>query len=371
MTQPFWVRKCQNCIQNISLIVSKLPVLQRDIRKLPEPAIGSHRRKRIPNESINDPQKRESTSLSGDNTSGEQTGSSTLIGQSSTASYPVTLSDVQLKEAPKSKRTVRYLDDPVSPREQRTTSTTRYWNEYDYPGDGDGSGTSDEGYYIYVDPNEKIQWPGAGLLQRLKALFKGRKPATEKDDEESAALLPDPALPPTAKQGGRQPQSPTSPTSASSLDDASSSNSETDTTGPGAHTLNRWGQRQRQRHPDTTAYGTVSQNTALAAPPPYARRPSLRLSTVSLCASLALLITITVLAATGRHRQQGEVDAGIMFGVAASLAFALVGMLAAVAGARVVPGDYTWVRWSLIGGCFGGVCVGCGVLLGWVLGSFG
>src|SRR5215469_9325483 len=194
MTQPFWVRNAKTCIQNTSLIKSKLPVLQRDIRKLPEPAIGVNRRKRVPNDSVTDAQKRESTSLSGENTSSEQTRSSTLVGQSSTESYPTTLSDVQLKEAPKPKRKVRYLDDVISPKELRRTSTstsTRYWNEYDYPGDGDGSGTSDEGYYIYVDPNEKIQWPGAGLFQRFKALFKSRKPASEKDDEESATLLPD------------------------------------------------------------------------------------------------------------------------------------------------------------------------------------
>jgi len=376
MTQPFWVRNVRTCIQNTSLITSKLPVLRRDIRKLPEPAIGAHRRKRAPpNDSGTDVAKRESASLSGDNTSGEQTGSNTLVGQSSTGSYPTTISDVRLKEAPKSKRKVRYLDS-MSPTEQRTTSTsTRYWNEYDYPGDGDGSGTSDEGYYIYVDPNEKIQWPGAGLFQRLKALFKGRKQASEKDDEEAANLLPDSPLIPTSTQGnGKLPQSPTSPTSASSPDDDSSSTSETDTTGAGTRTINRWGQRQRKRQSEPTTYGTIIGNSALIAPPPYAaptRRPTIRLSTVSLCASLALMITITVLAATGRHKQQGEVDAGIVFGVVASLAFGLVGILAAIAGAREVPGDYSWVRWSLIWGCFGAVCVGCGVLLGWVLGSFG
>jgi hypothetical protein len=264
----------------------------------------------------------------------------------------------------------------MSPSEERTTSTSmRYWTEYDYPGDGDGSPTSDEVYYIYVDPNEKIQWPGAGLFQRFKALFKGPKQASEKDDEESANLLPDSPLILTTKQGdGKLPQSPTSPTSTASPDDDSSSTSETDTTGAGVNTINRWGQRQRKRQSEPITYGTMTRNTALVVPPPYAtptRQPTIRLSTVSLSASLALMITITVLAATGRHKQQGEVDAGIVFGVVASLAFGLVGILAAIAGAREVPGDYSWVRWSLIGACFGGVCVGCGVLLGWVLGSFG
>jgi hypothetical protein len=255
-----------------------------------------------------------------------------------------------------------------------TPTTTRYWNEYDFPGDGDGSGTSDEGYYIYVDPNEKIEWPGTGLIQRIKALFKGRKATSEKDDEESAAFLPDSPLTQTAIQGGKQPQSPTSPTSASSPNDDSSSTSETDTTGAHTHTLNRWGKDQRQRQREPTTYGTMTRYMASAAPPSYAaptHRPAIRLSTVSLSASLALLITITVLAATGRHKQQGEVDAGILFGVVTSLAFGLVGMLAAIARAREVPGDYTWMRWSLIGACFGVICVGCGVLLGWVLGGFG
>lgn len=294
-----------------------------------------------------------------------------MVGQSSSTSHPTTPSDVQLREASQTKRKVRYLEDAINSKElQVTPTTTRYWNEYDFPGDGDGSGTSDEGYYIYVDPNEKFQWPGTGLFKRLKALFKGRKAASEKDDEESAAFLPDSPLISTAKQGGKPPQSPSSALSPG--DDESSSNSETDTTGAGTHTINRWGQRQHR--PGSRTYGTMTRSTTSAAPPRYAvpaRRAVLRLSTVSLSASLALMITITVLAATGRHRQRGEVDAGIVFGIVTSLTFGLVGMLAAIAGAREMPEDYTWVRWSFIGVSFGGVCVGCGVLLGWVLGGFG
>ena len=211
------------------------------------------------------------------------------------------------------------MDDAISSKELQMTptNTLRYWNEYDYPGDGDGSGASDEGYYIYVDPNEKMQWPGAGLFQRLKALFKGRKAASEKDDEESANFLPES---PTANQDAKLPQSSISPTSASSPDDDSSS---TSVTGP--HALNRLGQRQRQT--EGTTYGTMTRNTASAVLHPYvapARRPILRLSTVSLSASLALLIIITIPAATGRHKQQGEVHVGIMFGVVTSLAFGLV-----------------------------------------------
>lgn len=360
------------------LIRPKLPVLQRDIRKLPEPTIGAQRRKRTLNDSFNGTPKREVTPSSGENTSGEQTGSSTLIGQSSTAaSYLTTTDDLRPVEA-KPKRNVKYADDVMDPKTQRTTpAPKRYWNEYDYPEDGDVSGTGDEGYYIYVDPDEKFQWPGTGLFRLLKTLFQGRKTPSEKDDEEAQAILPDSPIPPTAKRSGKYPQSLTSPTTASSADDDDSSSvSETDTTAAGSHTLNRWGQRQRRPDPRTGAanYGTMTRYMAPAPLPPYAvRRPlrTVRLSTVSLSASLALVITVSILAATGRNKQRGEVDAGIMFGIVASLTFALVGVLAAVAGAREAPGDYSWLRWSMIGGFFVGICVGCGVLLGWVLGGFG
>lgn len=58
----------------------------------------------------------------------------------------------------------------------------------------------------------------------------------------------------------------------------------------------------------------------------YAREASkLRTCLTSLAASVAILVVVFVLAATGRRKQIGTVDEGIVFGVVASLLFAMVG----------------------------------------------
>lgn len=81
---------------------------------------------------------------------------------------------------------------------------------------------------------------------------------------------------------------------------------------------------------------------------------------------MTLLITLSVLAAAGRKKQRGEVDAGVIFGVVATLAFAMMGILAALAGRREDPSAYGRVRWMCLVLSFVVCCVGSGALLAWV-----
>jgi hypothetical protein len=89
----------------------------------------------------------------------------------------------------------------------------------------------------------------------------------------------------------------------------------------------------------------------------------LLITMLSFVASSILSVLIFTLAATGRRKQKGEVDAGILLGVIASLFFALVG-LTSVLTARESIGVF---RWAVVGAVFCVVCLADGVLVGWVL----
>lgn len=70
-----------------------------------------------------------------------------------------------------------------SPPEQQ-----RYWNEYDNPED------EEEGYYIYIDPDAEVKFPGQelleGLAQKTRRLF-GIKEQVEEDSYLSSAETSD------------------------------------------------------------------------------------------------------------------------------------------------------------------------------------
>jgi len=370
MTQPFWVRRSPDAnFPGQATDIPKLPVLEKDIRKLPEAPAPHSRRKRAVTDTSTEASKRAEASSNDDQTSAEQTESTTLVGGSSGASGIVTPPGAQrVGQLKKEKRWSRHAKEPKAPPQQKET---RYWNEYDYPEDGSGSGEGDDGYYIYVDPNEKFDWPFASIFKRLKSLFV-HKATSEKSDEEAQPLLRSPA--PHPIDPAAFPVTPTSATEVSASDDESSS-SDLDTAA--THSLNRWGVRRsagpRPFNNGTfaaappTRYTMPAAGTALAAPAAArGQYPALRLSTVALTAALTILVTLTVLAGTGRRRQRGEVDAGVLFGVVATLAFALTGVLAALAGRRHDPEAYGAVRWVLIWIAFVVSCCGCGALLAWV-----
>lgn len=357
MAQPFWVKERCESVKYCIADNSQLPVLQRDIRKLPEPTLGANRRRRV--DTTSEVVMREETSSSTEQAS-EQTGSATLVGESSGPSAPVTPSGPQPMKQSKRKTKLKYADATS----KTTQTTTRYWNEYDFPEDNSGSNEGDDGYYIYVDPDEKFEWPFSNLFKRLKSLFIQRPPS-EKSDEEQP-MLPSPSIPPTEATKFQLPSS--SPTNVS--DDESTSSSEPDTTT--LYTINRWGVR-RSSPLRTINNGTfpVQPHTRYTTPaivPPEVRQqyPDPRVSTMSLSASVVTLVILSILAATGKRKLRGEVDAGIILGVVATLTFAVVGILAALAGRKSDPDAYSWLRWGLLMTAFVVSCVGCGALLAWV-----
>jgi VTC domain len=350
MTAPFW-----------------LPVLARDIRKVPEAASKRPRRKG----SLRASQSAIAPLTGGPGSTESEThgGSSTAVGESSYPTTPIGPQGLDgTQEAPaKKKRKVTYIDDNFNrvPKKNSAYAKTRYWSEYDHPEDGSGD---ENAFYIYVDPDALFEWPGQSAFNYFKNQFRSHFGLRRRDsihsepDEEEGLLDPNRTLP-----------------ASSESEDSSSSDDDRDNVVHTAHLAapnSRLKSKCSLRHASPQDYGTLP--PPAIAPIPHSQHVQyqhpthhrLRLSEVSLLASLTVLVVLAVLAATGRRKQRGEVDVGILFGITASLAFVLMGIMALIrergAGAMVSK----W-RWVLSGLMFAAECTACGVLLGWVLGGFG
>ena len=157
----------------ISLPLSGLPLLDRDIRKLPPPAI-----------------KRAASSASRTPTS---TGSVNGVTDSTTA-VETARSDSATQEPEnlpiRSFRKKRRRNRPPPPSSEEHHS--RYWSEYDHPEDEE----SGEGYVIYVDPNQRSALDT--MVDRLHGLFTWRRRRRLRSGEEQGLL----AEPDTPKDSG-------------------------------------------------------------------------------------------------------------------------------------------------------------------------
>lgn len=246
-----------------------MPILSRDIRKLPPPALKA-------NGSL------------GNSASGSQ---SATHRSTSTNSVPGTTEGTTAVETerPSSTNPTEVLETPPlrSFRKKRrrtyaniaTETQPRYWSEYDHPEDGEAG---ENGYIIYIDPNERSTLDR--LLERLGGLrnvFSPRKP-----EEES--LLPSPGTP----------------------NEEESSDDEVAT----PHRV--------------ASYGTVTPHFIARAKSNDQRLLYLpQVTSICLVAAAAILIVAYILAETSGHKHATEASAGILFAIACSLFFAVIGFI--------------------------------------------
>jgi hypothetical protein len=294
-----------------------ITMLTQDIRKLPpattrRPASGNVTDAGSPTTAI-------TTASNGSSVIGTTDGTTTAVGTSRNPSMGYGDSEVSAPplRAFRKKRRREFPEVAAQPQ-------ARYWSEYDHPEDGSNAG---DAYVIYIDPNERSFFEI--FFDKLVRVFT-RKAAAEDDD-----LLSTPSV-------------------IHDDDDDESSSDEN--------------ARLVKRRP--VSYGAMP---SLHAPPQqnvqvYGRENDQSLllpqfATVSLVASLVILVVAYLLAATGRHKLATEVDAGVVFAIASSLVFAIFGV-AALWRERGVR----WVTWAVAGGVFTIDAVGSAGLLAWVLG---
>lgn len=257
----------------------------------------------------------------------------------------------------------------------------RYWNEYDDP-----QSDADDGYYIYVNPDE----PAFPLLSQwtknLTSFFR-RKPSPEQARNRRRSLrintgsgetspLLDSGLGSSINSPGSLTESHLS-SSSSNEDDSNQRNTMFAYFAPNNQNMSR----------RITDYGTtlVTPNEQYEAR--VQRSSHARLSELCVAASCIVLAICATLAATSRRRMRRDADVAVCVGVVASLVFAIVGIVSEFKNFIARPGRRVLMsieegnignirhepfrrcdlfRWTSFGILFALVGIGNGALLAWL-----
>lgn len=193
----------------------------------------------------------------------------------------------------------------------------KYWNEYD---DGSECGNPDDGYAIYINPDESMNFPGVDYIQgilrkpldKARCWFKSTRP-TEREP------LIDP----------NQPTRNYATNYFSSDSDEEGGYASSDgfpTAGYAAHfALPSVNQQQATRYRERVFFwGAIG----------------------SLVASYLLLAIAGILISTGRHKLRIEVDAGVTVGVVASLCSACSALVMTMSRQDPLPLSYRLTVWT-------------------------
>lgn len=251
------------------------------------------------------------------------------------------------------------LPNPVDAA--KVVQDQRYWNEYDNPEDL----SDDEAYVIFIDPSATWKFPGQATVEnairRARTVLWPRASAERK-----------PLLSATDDPSNSFHTSDDNTSSLSSEDALSVSGSRAYGTGEGRKSrfsvfrgLRRPRLDMLQRPPQRPEPGEQMPSLASSVQLHHHQREQnkLRLYTTCLSASVVVLVTTLILAATGRKKQRGTVDAGVVFGIVANLLFTIIGV-----GYMLSRRDrLSWMHRACVSGVFVAVCVGDGGILAWLL----
>ncbi|CAN9289222.1 unnamed protein product [Alternaria alternata] len=169
MSAPFWIS-----------------LLEKDIRKLPEPVKKRSRRAR---DSMTGSQVQLSppaTSTSNTSYDGQSSPLASRYEESSATSVHEFVDPPPLQAfRKKSRRPFSEYPPPMNRDEPEPEVQQRYWNEYDHPED------EETGYYIYVDPDAPIKYPGQDFVEALAKKTKKLFGINDKADQASLSTAED------------------------------------------------------------------------------------------------------------------------------------------------------------------------------------
>ena len=246
-----------------------MPILSRDIRKLPPPALG---RTDSVTGSGSGTQSATRRSISTPSSALGITDTTTAVETDRpSSSVLANLPEIPPLKSFRKKRRRAYADRTAE-RQQK------YWSEYDHPDDGEDGG---DAYVLYIDPNEKSTIDR--LLGKLGQLWVRSSPGEEE------ALLP----------------SPTSPN-----DDETSDEEQATSHGNSYGTM-----LQPSASSERTRHSASHRQDQFLTP----------MTIICLFASVAILIVAYVLKTTSKHKYTTKVDAGIIFAIACSITLAVTG----------------------------------------------
>ena len=262
--------------------------------------------------------------------SGSNTQSSPPMTLTSNASFDGQLSPSTLRNGESSATSAQESVDPPSlqafrkkhrkpysdynPVVREEPELQRYWNEYDHPED------EEEGYYIYVDPNASVKFPGQETLEawtkKTRELFGMRLRAEERsllsavedgttDDEESgseSALGWNPRL----NYG------------TISSQNGSAHESYFSSLFRGRVNLHHHAEALEERR---------SLLSELQVRDRERERTKFRFYSTCLAAAFAIDFILGLMAMTSRKKERGAVDAGVLFGGTCTLALCVVAVI--------------------------------------------
>lgn len=288
--------------------VHQIPLLDQDIRKLPEPV---KRRSRRTKGSANGSVSQNSpplTSTSNTSYDGQLSPLASHNGESSVTSAQEFVDPPPLQAfRKKHRRPFSDYPPPMSSAEQEP-EVQRYWNEYDHPEDEESGG-----YYIYVDADAPVKFPGQELIEAWARKTRQMLGMKMKADESS--LL-------------------------SAADDESSDDGTLDsspiTRGYGTMpTLNRRPSQEGYfsslfrslRDPRREAQALEERRSLLTELETRQHRTEmtkLRFYSTCLATAIAIDFILGLMTMTSRKKERGAVDVGVLFGTICTLVLCVV-----------------------------------------------
>ena len=244
----------------------------------------------------------------------------------------------------------------------------RYWNEYDDP-----EGGGDDAYVIWVDPNSGTSfkkwfgkllpsWNRPSSAETKSLLSTGNTPTEDDLPDDSSSTSDESPI----EQRKSSPYGTFNPFNSYAHGAPLTRPNFLSRVFPSRRNERfAFGARSQSRFRPSNARPRASAGPNLErVSTPLERYEQTRtlLTLLTFSASTAILAVIGVLAATGRHKQVYEVDAGIVFGIVVNLLFACVGL-----GCLVSSHGTRWVAWCCGLMLFGAICVGNGGLCAWLV----
>ncbi|KAF2178087.1 hypothetical protein K469DRAFT_600744 [Zopfia rhizophila CBS 207.26] len=333
-----------------------IPLLDNDIRKLPASVKRQRRKAGSVADSLSN--SRPHTSASSKSVAEGQTSPNSLrIVESSATSGPESFHAPSLQSFRKKTRKP-YADYTPSVQAEEPSVTQGYWNEYDNPE------SEDEGYYIYIDPNASVKFPGQEIIEnwarKTKKLFRvGKIPeespllstaeygTSDGDETADESVTRGPTNYGAIASGPR--------TSRQRHDYFSSIFRLLRNPYRNGQTLNTMRQRSERERQDLLDEIHIRQHER--------EMTKLRLYSTCLVAAVVIDTILGTLTATSRRKKRGVVDGAIFFGTISNLLILSV----AVTSMKTRQERLGWFHQGVVFAVAIGVVVMDVLLLHWVL----
>lgn len=324
------------------------PLLDKDIRKVPAPVRRKSRKTKDVNTSTLSPASPPYTSTSNTSYDGQSSPLASRNGESSVTSAQEFVDPPPLQAFRKKPRRP-YSDYPppvvsadVEPEQQR------YWNEYDDPED------EEAGYYIYIDPNASVKFPGQELMEawvrKTRQLF-GLRNKTKGSS------------PPASDEGLSDDDDTVDESPIVQNTNYGTLPSRREPTSQEGYFSSLFRSLRDPHHDASLLHERRSLLSELSTRQHKAEMTKLRFYSTCLLTAIVIDIILGLMIVTSRKKERGVVDAVVLFGTIVTLVLCVV----AVVSMRTRRERLGWVHQGVVVSLVGAV-VGLDVLLvTWIL----